>query len=239
MKIQLYDNLELLSEAASEFLIREIQINEKMLLCAATGSSPTGTYEKLVQKRQRFSTEHLRIIKLDEWGGVSSHHPQTCESYLQKHLIEPFNISEHNYFSFESNPEVPEMECSRIQHLLDEQGPADVCILGLGMNGHIALNEPAEQLEANCHVAHISKSSMNHPMVRGMSVAPTYGLTLGMADILKSRKILFLVSGISKAAILKELLAGKISTRLPASLLWLHPDVHCLCENQLYEAARK
>ena len=74
---------------------------------------------------------------------------------------------------------------------------------------------------------------MDHPMSIGMEKEPSYGLTLGMADILQSRKIIILISGPTKQAITKEFLSGKMTTSVPASWLWLHPNVTCLIEEDV------
>jgi galactosamine-6-phosphate isomerase len=110
----------------------------------------------------------------------------------------------------------------------------DICILGLGMNGHLALNEPGESLEAHVHISKLSGSSLTHSMIGEMKIKPSYGLTLGMADILQSTFILLIISGTKKKKITADLLDGKISTSLPASFLWLHPNVVCLVDKEAY-----
>ena len=230
MQLHLFDSMNDLSDYASGAIIREIRQKDNLLLCTATGNSTSDTYNKLVRKKSEFFTENLKIIKLDEWGGVPAGHPITCETYLQERLLRPLQIKASNYYAFNSNPEDPDKECYRLQKILDANGPIDLCVLGIGVNGHIALNEPGETLHPYCHTATLSTSSLNHPMVRETDITPTYGLTLGMADILNSKKILLLISGKSKASVTKELMRKKIDTRLPASFLWLHPDVQCLCD---------
>lgn len=230
MNIELLNTYNELSHRAKDLIIQEIKKKKNLLLCTATGGSPTGTYDLLGHEYQEdpelFS--QLRIIKLDEWGGISMDHPATCECYLQDHLIQPLQIPSLRYIGFNSNPKDPLQECMNIQEKLDREGPVDLCILGLGMNGHMAFNEPAEFLQPNCHVAELSVMSLQHPMAAEMYVKPTYGLTLGMADILQSKMILILINGSQKKAIVGQFLSKKISSSVPASFLWLHPNVICL-----------
>ena len=113
---------------------------------------------------------------------------------------------------------------------METQGPIDICILGLGANGHLALNEPAAQLEPQAHVASLSEESLQHPMIASLEQKPSYGLTLGMEEILSSRLIIMLVSGKGKKQIAELFLKGKVSTELPASFLWQHPNVECLVD---------
>ena len=236
MEIRRFDSYETLSREASSLVLDKIRHKNNSVLCAATGNSPTGIYSLLKrsfdQEPELFSK--LRIIKLDEWGGVPPENSGTCESYLQSHLIEPLKIETDRYISFNSNPDNTIKECLRIQKELNEFGQIDICILGLGLNGHLALNEPDELLEAHVHVANLSESSLSHAMIDDMIVKPSYGLTLGMADILQSAFILMVITGAKKKRITADFLNGKISTKLPASFLWLHPNVVCLIDKEAY-----
>src|SRR5205823_1153862 len=102
-------------------------------------------------------------------------------------------------------------ECGRIARWLAANGPIDICILGLGRNGHIAMNEPAQAMTPHAHVAKLTCVSQKHSLLRRLKKKPRCGLTLGMADILRSRKILLLVSGRHKRAALKKLLSPRIT----------------------------
>jgi len=228
MKLKKFNSMHDLSDYASNLIIEEINQKPDLLFCTATGNSPTETYKKLVEKKQTFKIDKLRILKLDEWGGISPENPESCESYLQKNVIVPLQIHAENYISFQSNSEVPENEILKVRNYIEERGPIDICILGLGMNGHIALNEPNEILQPYCHLAQLSETTKTHPMVKNMSENPTYGLTIGVADILQSKKIILIVCGKNKQAIISKLLEKKITTSLPASFLWLHNATECL-----------
>jgi galactosamine-6-phosphate isomerase len=107
-------------------------------------------------------------------------------------------------------------------------------VLGLGVNGHVGFNEPADFLEPHSHRSSLSQASLEHVMLHQSRQQPTYGLTLGMADLLQSREVLLLVSGAAKREPLERLLAGKISTQFPASLLQLHPRVTLLCDAEAW-----
>jgi len=230
MEIEIFNTGKELSQRAGNLIFREIEKNKQLLLCAATGDSPTETYQRIAEKfqQQPDTFDQLRIIKLDEWGGLPMEHPATCESYVRKYILGPLHISKGRYTGFNSDPEDPVAECRNIRDKLAKEGPVDLCILGLGMNGHLALNEPEEFLQAHCHVAALSASSLQHPMTSGMEAKPAFGLTLGMADIMHSKMILMLISGAKKKNIVQKFLSKKISSTVPASFLWLHPNVFCL-----------
>lgn len=224
------ESYESLSQNAAKFIADEIRSQPGLLLCAAAGLTLTRTYDLLAERRltEPHLCDDLRVVKLDEWGGVEMGHAATCETFLQKHLIRPLDIPAERYIAFQSNPENPVAECERLCALLARHIPIDLCILGLGVNGHLGLNEPAESLRPFIHVADLAETSLKHPMLRPANGQVSYGLTLGIADILRSKRILLLVSGSHKREQLKRLLTPEISPRFPASFLWLHPDVTLL-----------
>jgi len=230
-------NHEAMSRQAATLIHTALLAKPDLLLCAASGSTPTRTYELLAEKYrdEAQSFRALRVLKLDEWGGIAMDDPGSCESYLQQYLVGPLEITKERYFAFAPNTKEPNEECERIAACLETIGPIDICLLGLGMNGHIALNEPASFLRPAVHVAQLTPASLQHPMLASARKAPQYGLTLGMAEILASRQILLLVSGAAKREPLKRLLTRKISTDFPASFLWLHSAWALLCDA---EAAR-
>lgn len=237
MKIIVCQTYEELSQKACDVILYELKWKENLLLCAATGNSPKGAYQLLAEHygNQPELFKELRIIKLDEWGGIPMEHPGTCESYLQANLIQPLELDESRYLSFNSSPHEPRYECIKMQDNLKKEGPIDLCILGLGMNGHLAFNEPADFLQPHAHVASLSSSSLQHSMASDMAVKPAYGLTLGMADILQSKIILILINGPQKRNIVNKFLSEKITTLVPASFLWLHPNAICLVEKNVLE----
>ena len=236
MKISYYADYQQMSKQAKDLILNVLQLKRDSLFCAATGNSPRLSYQLLadVYHQQPALLEQLRILKLDEWGGVPMEDPQTCEVFLQEYLLKPLHINAARYFAFHSDPADPQEECNRIYTIIQKQAPIDLCILGLGKNGHIAFNEPSDILHPYCHVAQLSAESMQHTMAQTMQTQPTYGLTLGMADILSAKKIILLVTGSNKKIVIEKLLQPNITTKLPASLLWLHPNVECLIdENSL------
>lgn len=221
-----------MSRSCAKSVIEALKVNPKQLVCTATGNSPTGVYQEWTKayKTEPKLFEQLKIIKLDEWGGIAMDDPGSCETFIQDNILQKLNIGRDRYISFDSNPDSPEKECDRIQKALEQQGPIDICLLGLGKNGHIGLNEPAASLTPHCHVTSLSEASLQHQMTAMMGSKPGYGLTLGMTDILLSKKIILLITGAGKKDIISQLMSKKISTWLPASLLWEHADVECFVD---------
>jgi galactosamine-6-phosphate isomerase len=221
-----------MSEAAAARLAVELRARRNALVCLATGSTPTPTYERLIAWAQsepdRFA--QVRWLKLDEWGGLAMDDPASCEHYLRRLILTPLSVPPERYFGWESQPADTEAECRRVAAWLETNGPIDLQVLGLGENGHLGFNEPAAQLQSGPHVAQLSPASLGHSMLGPSRGRVAYGLTLGMDDILNARHIMLLVTGERKASQLRRLLCGEISAEFPASLLRRHRAVSVYCD---------
>jgi len=234
LKMEVFDTYEAMSRAAADLISRELRQQPSLLLCVSAGGTPTRAYEMLAARyaRQPKLFDRLRVVQIDEWGGLGRGDPATCAVDLQRKILDPLGISRERYKGFRTEAADPERECERLRDWLAAEGPLDVCILGLGKNGHVAMNEPAEALRPRAHVAVLAASSRRHGMLKDLAKKPRYGLTLGMADILGSRRVFLLVSGSSKRAALRRLMEPQVTTRFPASLLWLHPNATLLCDRE-------
>lgn len=230
MNIQVFGDYEQMSAFAADIVLGELERKRTLKICAATGNSPTRMYGLLVQAYQDRPEifNGLHILKLDEWGGLAADHPGSCEYYLRQHLLEPLKIPSGRYTGFIPNPKNPENECERVQHIMENGEPIDLCILGLGKNGHIGFNEPADMLQPFCHVAQLSEESKGHGMVENVDQKPEYGMTLGMQNILAAKRILLLICGTGKDDAIAMLKKKMITPRFPVTFLWLHPHVDCL-----------
>jgi galactosamine-6-phosphate isomerase len=230
------DGPEGLARRTASAIVDAIRAKPDLLLCLTSGATPTRTYD-LVALRGREDPrlfERLRVLKLDEWAGLPMDDPSTCEVHLRQHLIDPLGIPADRYIGFRGDAIALEAECAHIARVLAEQGPIDLCVLGLGLNGHLGLNEPAPELHPGPHVTPLSRASLDHPMVRRARVHVRHGVTLGMGDILRARKVLLLVSGAHKRAAMQRLREPRVSTSFPASLLWLHADATCMCDRDAF-----
>jgi galactosamine-6-phosphate isomerase len=217
---------EQMSRGAAERVTQVLVNKRDAVLCAATGNSPTGLYRELAHAAQEDPAlfAAVRLVKLDEWLGVSPDHPASCEHYLRNKVVAPLRISSDRYLAFRSDSADPEQECARVQTELDRRS-LDVCILGLGANGHVGLNEPGSSLELGCHVSRLTDETRKHGLLADLEPKPSHGLTLGLGDILRARKIVLVVTGRGKERAFAALLTGKLTTAAPVSLLALHHDV--------------
>lgn len=228
MQIRYFPDYQAMSDEAASLFREAVSGTQSPVACLATGHSPLGLYRRLATGTHDLGDLH--IVKLDEWLGLAMDHPATCESYLKAEVLDPLGIPDSRYSAFRSDPADPGTECVRMQGELARLGRIDVCVLGLGKNGHLAMNEPAEALQPHCHKARLAEGTQQHGMLTRSGAQVTEGLTLGMGDILKSGRILLLVSGPGKLEAFRRLRKPEVSPLLPASFLWLHPCVDVLVE---------
>jgi len=220
------------SRYAADCLLEAIRRQPELLLCVAAGSSPARTYQLLgkAAASQPECFNRLRVIQVDEWLGLPSGDPATCAADLRRNLLDPLGISGDRFVAFRSDAPDAAVECERVSGWLAANGPIDVCVLGVGGNGHLAMNEPGSTLRAGVHLARLAEVSRQHPLLAGRPEKPTHGLTLGMADLLHARQILLLAFGAAKRPVVQRLCEPVIDPRFPASLLWLHPAVTVICD---------
>ncbi len=232
MNFQTVEDYDVLSASAAQTVEVEARLRPGLILVAAAGASPLGTYRALGQRalREPSPLGQIRIVKLDEWAGLAMDDPASCELSLRAHLLRPLRIPEAHYLGFAGDAADPALECTRVAARLSDWGPADLAVLGLGRNGHLGFIEPAVAFPPHAHVARLSETSLGHAMLAEARGPVRHGLTLGMADLLACRRVLLLVSGAHKRAALARLRRSAVTCEFPASFLWLHPQVTCLCD---------
>ncbi len=156
----------------------------------------------------------------------------SCRYHLNNQLFHPLNVSENNIAFFNGRAKDPQIECKRIDMRLKLTVELIIAIVGLGMNGHVGMNEPGTSATLHSHVAEIDPITQQVGQKYFKEKKEiTGGLTLGIANLMEAKNVMLIVSGKKKAEILKRVLEEEISEKLPASLLRNHPNftVYCGC----------
>lgn len=231
LRLLIVEDSESLSQQAAEYLYDQVVEKAGSHISIATGSTPEGAYERWVSmiKENDISTENLRIHKLDEWAGVAGDDPASCEYFLQEQVIKPLGITADRYNGVSCSASDPEAECSRMADFM-EKNPLDLSILGVGVEGHLALNESSDSLNYGTHYTELASSSKDHEMLDATAVSVDHGMTTGIGEIMAAERILFLLSGSKKSVVFNSFMEKQVSSKLPASMLWLHHDVTCICD---------
>ena len=234
MKIYRTTDYQEMSRTAAMILAAQIHLKPDCVLGLATGSTPIGTYEELVRQYQagHLDFSQVKSANLDEYRGLTRDNDQSYYYFMQQNLFKHVNIDPANTFIPDGSQPDPDAECSRYEAVLAQLGGVDLQILGLGHNGHIGFNEPADAFAKATHCVDLTRSTIeaNRRFFEKEEDVPRQAYTMGVGTIMRAKKILLLVSGEGKAAILREAVSGPVTPRVPASILQFHPDVTVIAD---------
>lgn len=243
MKVIVEKNYDEMSKKASEIIALEIKNNPHAILGLATGSTPMGTYKELIRmhKEENLDFSKIKTFNLDEYVGLDGDHPNSYRYFMDEELFNHVNIAKENTNVPDGKTKDLLSFCKDYDKRIEEAGGVDLQLLGIGSNGHIAFNEPADELSANTSIAKLTEETIkaNARFFNSADEVPKEAISMGIGSILKAKKILLLASGKSKAEAIKKLLnSDKVSTRLPASFLHLHSDVTIIVDEDAYSLMR-
>jgi len=226
MELRIAPDEQAVARQAADLVVALLAEKPEAHFCLAAGSSPRPLYAELGRRVAAGAVNfaRARFTQLDEWHGLPSDDPGTCLADLRAHVAEPWGLAREQWLLFESEAPDPAAECARVAEALAEWGPFDLAVLGLGLNGHLGLNEPSGWLSGGPHVAALSAATRRHAMLAHLPKPPSHGMTLGMADLMRAERLLVLVSGADKREPLHKMVHGPISSRFPASLLQWHAN---------------
>lgn len=239
MKIIISDSYEELSKKAADLFISILQEKPQSKLGLATGSSPIGLYKNLIkaQKEGEISFHWAKTINLDEYVGIDPKDDQSYQTFMNENLFDHVNIKKENTHlpKADTNDEKFAQEYNK---LLDDFGTRDLQVLGLGPNGHIAFNEPAEFLNKRTSIVKLADETIeaNSRFFDKKEDVPKYAISMGMADAFNAKTLIVIASGKNKKEVVKKLIEGKeISTDFPASFLSLHPNCYLFVDKDAIE----
>lgn len=234
VKIYRSRNYREMSETAAGLFLAQIRKKPDSVLGLATGGTPVGLYQNLVQAYQRGEADFSRLstLNLDEYQGLSGEDPHSYRYFINTQLFDHVNIEKTRTHVPDGTELHPEKACRDYDRLIARLGPVDLQLLGLGPNGHIAFNEPDDIFPSGTHCVTLDSSTIeaNRRFFRSLGEVPKRAYTMGIGSIFSARQILLLVSGTGKAEILKQALSGPVTPRLPASILQFHPDVTLIAD---------
>jgi glucosamine-6-phosphate deaminase len=194
-------------------------------LCLATGSTPLPVYGIV----RPDALEAATIFLLDEFGGLPSGNPARCERMLRSALVERVPAREFHFPDVDAADLAT--ECLRYGQLIT-RGGLDLAVLGLGLNGHLGLNEPGSTVDQPTRVVELTQATREGARRYGAEPPPTWGIAVGLAEILAAREVWLLVTGTAKAKVLARVVEEQMGEHLPASFLRTHPNAVIWADEQ-------
>ena len=236
MKIIVCENYDEMSLKGAEIVKEQVNSKPDCILGLATGSTPVGLYTCLAEMNKKGEVDFSKVtsFNLDEYYPISPENDQSYRYFMNKNLFSKINIDITRTHVPNGMAEDPEKACKDYDESILAAGGIDLQILGIGQNGHIAFNEPADELYEGTHLTGLTESTIkaNARFFEKEEDVPTKAVTMGIASIMRARKIIILANGPAKREVVEKLINGGITTNIPASILKVHPDVTLICDRE-------
>lgn len=228
MKIVKMKNYDEVSEKAARLIAAQIELKPECVLGLATGSTPIGTYKKLIQWCEEGDVDFSQVtsINLDEYVGLGGEDDQSYRYFMDHNLFEHVNIDINNTYVPDGKAKDLKMECEKYDAKIKSVGGIDLQLLGIGNNGHIGFNEPEEFFVTGTHVVDLGESTIeaNSRFFESADMVPRQAITMGMKGIMQAKKVVLIANGAKKVEIIKKAVEGPVDPMVPASILQLHSD---------------
>jgi glucosamine-6-phosphate deaminase len=230
LRITTFGDERALAKALAGHIAAHLRENPRLVLGLPTGRTPIRLYRELVALHARGNADFslATTFNLDEFAGLDPSNPGSYRTFMAQHLFAHVNLAPERIHFLNGAAADLEAECVRYEDEIAAVGGIDLLILGIGTNGHIGFNEPARALIARTHKVELKAETRrsNASLFGGDAErVPREALSMGMATILHTRRILLIATGKSKATAIRGLVAGPITPKLPASFLELHGNV--------------
>ncbi len=222
MTIHKFPDHATLSQYTAEHIAAIINRKPTATLCLASGDTPIETYNRFVALAQskRVDVSQCTFVGLDEWVGFGPNDFGSCSYYVFRDLFTPLNLRPDQIHVFDAKATDLAAECARIDAVIESRGGLDLLLVGMGMNGHIALNEPGTPFTLGCHVVQLAESTKTvGQKYFEKETTLTQGITIGLRHLTEAHEVILLVSGEKKAPVLRDALHGPVTEQMPASIL--------------------
>ena len=218
-----------MSRKAANIIAAQVILKPDCVLGLATGSTPIGTYKELIKGYENGDLDFslVKTANLDEYRGLERSNDQSYDYFMKANLFNHININFDNLnIPNGENPDA-DAECKRYEEVVKALGGQDLQLLGMGHNGHIGFNEPADEFVKETHCVDLQESTIqaNKRFFEKVEDVPTQAYTMGINTIMQAKMILVIVSGADKAEIVKKAFFGPVTPQVPASILQMHPNV--------------
>jgi len=228
-----------MSRKAADMVGAQVILQPESVIGLATGSTPEGMYQALANRCDNGQVDFSEATSynLDEYYPIDPANEQSYIYYMTKNLFSKVNFKEGNTHVPNGSGEDIEAICTKYDEAIEMAGGIDLQVLGIGNNGHIGFNEPADYFESGTHLVTLDAKTIkaNARFFEKIEDVPTRAISMGIGTIMQAKKIIMLVSGASKAEIVEAMVFGKIDPKVQASILQLHKDVTLILDEAAAE----
>lgn len=228
MKITVMETPLEIGKAVGKIFTDAVKENPDCVLGLATGSSPLPTYAEMISayKDGEVSFKGVTTFNLDEYCDLPKEDKNSYYSFMFDNLFSGTDINPESVHFLDGNASDDKAECAAYEELIEKAGGIDVQLLGIGNNGHIGFNEPADEFTKHPYKVKLTQSTLDaNKRFFPDSDMPLYALTMGIENIMKAKKIVLIATGEAKADAVYKMIKGEVSPSCPASILQNHSDV--------------
>ena len=230
MQVRIYKDAATVAKAAAAVFADEITKKDGCVIGLATGSTPVPTYQELIRLNKEGVVDFSKVISynLDEYVGMAPDHPCSYRRFMNEQLFDHINIDK-------ANTHVPDgLKCNAAEYeeMIHQAGGVDLQLLGIGTDGHIGFNEPADEFVYPTNVVKLTEGTRkdNARFFNSLDEVPTSAISMGIGTIMSARRILMIITGKNKADTVVAALKGPVAPQMPASILRMHQNVLVLLD---------
>jgi glucosamine-6-phosphate deaminase len=224
MQLERLPDAQAVAQRAADLVAETVRAKPGAVLLLPAGRTPVLLYAELVRRARAGALDLARtqLFQLDELAGIGPADARGFQAFFRQHLVQPLGLAAC-FRGIDGSARDAAAEIERHRRALEACGPADLVLLGLGQNGHVAFNEPGADLADAARVVTLGPTTLAGLAHQFPNDCPRLGLTLGLAEIAAGARLVMLVTGAPKAEMLGHLLGGVATRDRPATLLAGHP----------------
>ena len=224
------------SRQVANIISAQVILKPDSVLGLATGSSPIGAYQQLIEWYNKGDVDFSRVrsVNLDEYVGLAPSHEQRYAYFMHHNFFDHINIKPENVHLPDGLDPDAEGQGKKYDALIRSLGGVDLQLLGIGRDGHIGFNEPCGEFVKGTHCVELTQDTReaNARFFGSIDLVPKTAYTMGILDIMQARRVVMIATGSSKAAIVRDAFWGPVTPQIPASILQLHPDFTLVADEE-------
>lgn len=233
-------NEEQVSQWAARYIAERINrfaptADRPFVLGLPTGGTPLKTYQELIKLYQagKVSFKYVVTFNMDEYVGLPQSHPESYHSFMFNNFFNHIDIQIQNINILDGNTANHEQECRRYEEKIKSYGKIHLFMGGVGIDGHIAFNEPASSLSSRTRIKTLTEDTRianSRFFNNDVNQVPKYALTIGVATLLDAEEVMLLITGHNKALALQACVEGAVNHLWTVSALQLHNNALVVCD---------
>ena len=248
MRLLIQPTYEAMSRWAADYIAQRINqahptAEHPFVLGLPTGSSPIGTYKRLIELCQqgRVSFRHIVTFNMDEYVGLPEDHPESYHAFMHRHFFDHIDIEPRNIHILNGNAADLGAECAAYEKRILEAGGIDLFLGGIGPDGHVAFNEPGSSLRSRTRIKSLTTDTIianSRFFGNDVTQVPKTALTVGVATVMDAREVVILANGHAKARALQQAVEGSVNQMWTITALQLHPHGIIVCDEAACDELR-